>query len=110
MNQKDDTYYNNLADIFQLFSNPIRLKIIDYLLNNCCLKDKSSCCVCEINKDVELPQPYISKHLRILKDKDIIKDEKKGNHRYYYLKITKELLDIQEFFNRLLLKYKNDDF
>jgi len=81
LNQRDEDFYNNLADIFQLFSNPIRLKIIDYLLNNCCLKDKNCCCVGEINDDVELPQPYISKHLKILKDKGIIKDEKKGNYR-----------------------------
>lgn len=68
------------AEIFKALSNPVRLDIIDLLLDG----EK---CVCEIQEKLqEYEQPHISKSLAKLKSVGLIKDCKKGANVYYSLK------------------------
>ena len=91
--------YENLADLFKLLSNPIRLKILDQLSQNCNLDDSQKCCVNDIKTSVDLPQPYISKHLKILKESKILEFERDGNKLYYKFKNDNILRDLREFLN-----------
>ncbi len=68
------------AKIFKALSNPMRLEIIDLLLDG----EK---CVCEITEKLGYEQPHISKGLGILKKAGIIKDSRKGTNIYYSLKL-----------------------
>jgi DNA-binding transcriptional ArsR family regulator len=64
------------AKIFRALSDPIRLKILDFL------RDGEKC-VCEIIPHVKLIQPVVSRHLKILKECGILRDRKDGNRRLY---------------------------
>jgi len=64
------------AKIFKALSDPMRLKILDFL------RDGEKC-VCEIVPHVNLIQPVVSRHLKILKDCGILRDRKDGNRRLY---------------------------
>ena len=92
--------YEDLAVLFQLLANPIRLKILEQLSLNCNLDNSQRCCVNDIKTAVDLPQPYISKHLKILKESKILEFERKGNRLYYKFKNDNILRDLKEFLNR----------
>ena len=64
------------AKIFNALSDPVRIEIIEFLR-------KGERCVCEIIPHVELIQPLVSRHLKILKDCGLVKDRKDGNRRLY---------------------------
>jgi len=64
------------AKIFHALSDPVRLDIIDFLRGG----EK---CVCEIVPYVDLIQPVVSRHLKILKDCGLLKYRKEGNRRLY---------------------------
>lgn len=76
------------AKIFDALADPIRLEIIDFLRNG----EK---CVCEITPYLNLAQPLISRHLRILKNAGLVKRRKKSTWHFYSLTDTRimELID-----------------
>jgi len=73
---------NNLnkfrARMYKALSDPIRLEIIEFLRGG----EK---CVCEIIPKVNIIQPLVSRHLKILKDCGLVKDRKDGSRRLYSL-------------------------
>jgi ArsR family transcriptional regulator len=76
MHSKKDSQLRFKAKIFNALSDPARLDIIDFLRGG----EK---CVCEIVPYVDLIQPVVSRHLKILKDCGLLKYRKKGNRRLY---------------------------
>ena len=64
------------ARIFNALSDPVRIEIIEFLRGG----EK---CVCEIVPHVNLIQPAISRHLKILRDCGLVKDRKEANWRFY---------------------------
>jgi DNA-binding transcriptional ArsR family regulator len=84
------------AKIFKALSDPIRLEIIDFL------RDGEKC-VCEITPHLNLVQPLVSRHLKILKNAGLIKRRKESTWHHYSLtdkrilelidKLTPELLE-----------------
>ena len=64
------------STVFYALSDPIRLEIITYLRNG----EK---CVCEIVPHLNLIQPLVSRHLKILKDAGIVRCRKDGTKRMY---------------------------
>jgi ArsR family transcriptional regulator len=62
--------------VFHALSDPIRLEIIAYL------RDGEKC-VCEIVPHLNLIQPLVSRHLKILKDAGIVRFRKDGTKRMY---------------------------
>ena len=64
------------AKIFKALSDPIRLEIIEFL------RDGEKC-VCEITPHLNLIQPLVSRHLKILKDSGLVAYRKDGNKRLY---------------------------
>jgi DNA-binding transcriptional ArsR family regulator len=92
--------------LFHALADPIRLEILAYL------RDGEKC-VCEIIPHLNILQPVVSRHLKILKDAGIVKDRKDGNKRFYSILdariyavidgITPELVDTlsKEAFKRI---------
>ena len=69
------------AKIFKALSNPVRLDVIDQLLDG----EK---CVCEIQQALKkYEQPHISKSLAKLKSVGLIKDRREGMNVYYSIAI-----------------------
>ena len=79
---EEDEKYKNIAKICQALANPTRLKILDILISKCTCNG-SGCCVTDINNEIDLPQPYISKHLKVLKDCNILTYTRDANKIYY---------------------------
>jgi len=66
------------ARIFKALSDPVRLEIVEFLR-------EGEKCVCEIIPHVNLIQPLVSRHLKILKDCGLVRDRKESNKRFYSL-------------------------
>ncbi|MEM3731522.1 MAG: metalloregulator ArsR/SmtB family transcription factor [Candidatus Bathyarchaeia archaeon] len=64
------------AKIFKALSDPVRLKILEFLRNG----EK---CVCEIVPYVGIAQPLVSRHLAILKRFGLVMDRREGNKHFY---------------------------
>ena len=64
------------STIFNALSDPIRLEILAYL------RDGEKC-VCEIVPHLNLIQPLVSRHLKILKDVGLVRVRKDGTKRMY---------------------------
>ena len=64
------------AQIFHALSSPDRLEILEYLR-------EGEKCVCEIIPHLNLIQPVVSRHLKILKDTGLIRCRKDGTKRMY---------------------------
>jgi DNA-binding transcriptional ArsR family regulator len=64
------------STVFHALSDSIRLEIVTYL------RDGEKC-VCEIVPHLNLIQPLVSRHLKILKDAGIVRCRKDGTKRMY---------------------------
>jgi len=64
------------AKVFKALADSVRLKIIEFL------RDGEKC-VCEIIPHVDVAQPLVSRHLKILRDSGLVRVRKEGNRRYY---------------------------
>ena len=67
------------AHILKALAHPTRLFIVDEL-------SRSERCVCELTELIGADISTVSKHLSILKNAGIVKDEKRGSKIYYILK------------------------
>lgn len=74
----DDDMIEDLADLFKVFGDPTRVKIIYTLF-------KSEMCVCEIADNLGMTQSAISHQLRLLKKSRLVKFRKEGKTVYYSL-------------------------
>ncbi len=76
MSVKEENQNRFKSTVFHALSDPIRLEIIAYL------RDGEKC-VCEIVPHLNLIQPLVSHHLKILKDTGIVRCRKDGTKRMY---------------------------
>lgn len=84
------------ATVFRALSDPVRLEIMDFL------RDGEKC-VCDIIPHVNLIQPVVSRHLKILKDSGLVADRKDGNKRLY----SATDLEIYKIIDSINLKLAN---
>jgi len=80
MDAKTKAKYEARAKILKAMAHPTRLFIVDELSH----QEK---CVCELTKMIGADVSTVSKHLSILKNAGIVKDEKRGTQVYYSLKV-----------------------
>lgn len=94
----DNNLNDKKAEIFKALANPVRLDVIDQLL-------EGEKCVCEIQKKLrKYQQAHISKSLQKLKSVGLIKDRRDGMNVYYSLRIC----CMSEFFGCLNKILKNE--
>ena len=72
-----ETLYK-LADLFQIFSDSTRIRILDILI-------KGELCVQDIADALEMTQSAISHQLRVLKQAHLVKSRREGKTIYYSL-------------------------
>ena len=79
--QKEPKYDEimDMADMFKLFSDSSRLKIISSILNN-------ELCVCDLCELLNLTQSNVSHQLQLLRTSKLVKYRKEGKQVYYSLK------------------------
>lgn len=63
---------------FKALGEPTRLKILKIL-------SIKSMCVCELSEVLNMLQPRVSQHLRILKEAELVEENKEGYFTFYSL-------------------------
>lgn len=89
MNISYDNYrFNDIATIFSIFSDVTRLRILTVLLSGA----KNVKTICDT---LGLKQSTCSHQLKILKQANIIKSERRGQHIFYFInnKYIKKIFD-----------------
>ena len=78
MNLLDENKVIELSELFKIFGDSTRIKILNVLINN-------ESCVSEIADKINISQSAISHQLRILKTSKLVKYRKEGTQIYYSL-------------------------
>lgn len=68
---------DSIAQKLKVCGHPVRLELL------CAIAREEEPCVSELWVCVRQPQPVVSQHLAVLKDKGIVKSEVQGNRRIY---------------------------
>jgi ArsR family transcriptional regulator, arsenate/arsenite/antimonite-responsive transcriptional repressor len=68
------------AALFNALADPARLKILQLLSQQ---KNSDALCVNALTYMLEITQPAVSQHLKILKDVGLVQGQKRGNHVHY---------------------------
>jgi len=72
--------HEELARVLAVLAHPVRLRILETLLSNCRQANpEEGCCVSEINEQVGVAQPVLSKHLKVLREAGILRFRREGN-------------------------------
>ena len=79
MNAETSARFEVRARILKAQAHPTRLFIIDELSRN-------ERCVCELTALIGADISTVSKHLSVLRNAGIVKDEKRGSKIFYFLK------------------------
>lgn len=77
INKKKEEMLVNLSELFKVFGDSTRIKILYVLL-------KKEMNVTEISETLNMTQPAISQQLRILKTSGLVKFRKEGKAAIYY--------------------------
>jgi DNA-binding transcriptional ArsR family regulator len=80
MDAKMQARFEARARIIKALAHPTRLFIVDEL-------GRQKRCVCELTKMIKADISTVSKHLSLLKNAGIIKDEKQGAQVFYSLRV-----------------------
>ena len=68
----------DFVKVMKALSDPNRVKIVKMLQHK-------MMCVCEMKEALQISQPSVSKHLKILEDADLVTNKKDGLWVNYYL-------------------------
>ncbi|KAF2957088.1 metalloregulator ArsR/SmtB family transcription factor [Marinitoga sp. 38H-ov] len=91
-----DEYINKLSNIFSLLSSPIRIRILNILI-------ETPVCVNHISKKLNISQPLASQHLKVLKENGFVVCEREAQKIRY--KISSE--NLKNYLKNLFTETKN---
>lgn len=89
-----DDKLNRLAELFKVFGDPTRVKILYSLF-------ESELCVCAIAELLEMTQSAISHQLKVLKDANLVSFRREGKTIYYSLADDHVNLIIAQGYNHI---------
>ncbi|MEU4312125.1 metalloregulator ArsR/SmtB family transcription factor [Nocardia sp. NPDC024068] len=68
-----------LAVVFKALSDPVRLR----LLSSIASRSGQEACVCDLSEGIDLTQPTISHHLKVLRGAGLLTSERRASWVYY---------------------------
>lgn len=68
-----------LAAVFKALSDPVRLR----LLSSIASRAGQEACVCDLSEGIDLTQPTISHHLKVLRSAGLLTSERRASWVYY---------------------------
>jgi DNA-binding transcriptional ArsR family regulator len=77
-------YSDRMADIFDVIADGTRRDILQLLLDRSVAGDNGTS-VSQIVQSLGVSQPTVSKHLKVLRDAELVSVREVGQHRYYSL-------------------------
>ena len=99
-----------MADIFDVVADSTRRSLLTVLLEQYIASDSPSgeLSVSEIVEKLDLSQPTVSKHLKVLRDHGLVSVREDGQHRYYSLD-SSPLEEVEDWLIPFLSDF-HDDF
>lgn len=85
---------NKETTILKAIGNPTRIKILRYLMDG-------PSCVTLTNKQINISQPNLSQHLKVLKEAGIIESKKQQTKRCYSVIKAKQIRQLIKLINEL---------
>jgi ArsR family transcriptional regulator len=76
---RDDA--ETLASAFKAIADPARLRLLSFIAR----QPAAEACVCHLVEPLELTQPTVSHHLRVLSDAGLLTRERRGTWMFYKL-------------------------
>ena len=80
MDKKTQSRYEARARVVKAMAHPTRLFILDQLA-------EGERCVCELTEMIGADVSTVSKHLSVLRNAGVVKDDKRGAQVFYALKV-----------------------
>lgn len=77
-NMPDETELYDLAELFKIFSDSTRIRILFVLF-------EAEVCVCDLANTLRMTQSAVSHQLRILKQSKLVKNRREGKSIFYSL-------------------------
>ncbi|WP_054813797.1 ArsR/SmtB family transcription factor [Nocardia arizonensis] len=68
-----------LAGIFKALSDPVRLRVLSAVA----ARANHEACVCDLSAGIDVTQPTISHHLRVLREAGLLSSERRASWVYY---------------------------
>src|ERR1700754_660592 len=68
-----------LAGMLKALSDPVRLRLLSVIAS----RRGGEACVCDVSAGIDLSQPTISHHLKVLRTAGLLKSERRGSWVYY---------------------------
>jgi len=70
------------ARVFKALSDPARVRLLSMIAAG----DPTGTCVCDMNATIDLAQPTVSHHLKVMLDAGLLERERRGSWAYYRLR------------------------
>jgi ArsR family transcriptional regulator, arsenate/arsenite/antimonite-responsive transcriptional repressor len=68
-----------LAGMLKALSDPVRLRLLSVIASH----SGAEACVCDISTGIDLTQPTISHHLKVLRNAGLLHSQRRGSWVYY---------------------------
>ncbi|MGW4330863.1 ArsR/SmtB family transcription factor [Nocardia sp. NPDC004573] len=68
-----------LAGVFKALSDPMRLRLLSVVAS----RAGQEACVCDLSEGIDLTQPTISHHLKVLREAGLLTSERRASWVYY---------------------------
>ncbi|MET8427806.1 metalloregulator ArsR/SmtB family transcription factor [Nocardia sp. NPDC004860] len=75
-----------LAGVFKALSDPVRLRVLSAIAS----RADQEACVCDVSEGIDVKQPTISHHLKVLREAGLLTSERRASWVYY--KVVPEAL------------------
>lgn len=75
----DPVAATQLANMFKALGDPVRLRLVSLIASHA----GGEACVCDISGTIDLSQPTISHHLKLLRAAGLIDSQRRGTWVYY---------------------------
>jgi len=85
---------DELAGLFRALGDPARLKLLSFLAS----QPEGEACVCNLTEPLNLTQPTVSHHLKVLCEAGLLDRERRGTWIYYRLRLER----LEELCNALV--------
>ncbi len=70
-----------LVPMFKALGNPVRLRLMSLIASH----PGGEACVCDISATIDLSQPTISHHLKVLRSAGLLGSKRRGSWVYYWV-------------------------
>ncbi len=68
-----------LAGVFKALSDPVRLRVLSAVA----ARANHEACVCDLSEGIDVTQPTISHHLKVLREAGLLSSERRASWVYY---------------------------